>query len=63
MFITCVISLLPKDLLLSHDVASESVLKPCIKNDNIVCKLCFDVHKNVAFSKGETLTFLCKNCY
>ena len=43
--------------LLSYDVVSESVIKPCIKN---VVTLCVDVHKNIAFSNGEIMTFWCK---
>ena len=50
---------------LSYDVASESVIKPCIKTilhcwvkyANYLVTLCVDVHKNVAFSYGEILTF------
>ena len=53
---------------LLHDTASESVIKPCIKNDNplvdkyanYVVTLCVDVHKNVSFSNGEIVTFLGK---
>ena len=43
--------------------ASESVIKPCIKNDrlikyaNYVVTICVDIHKNVAFSNGEIVTF------
>ena len=46
---------------LSYDVASESVIKPCIKNDNplvnFVITLCVDVHEKVAFSDGKIVTF------
>ena len=47
---------------LLYDVASESVIKSCIKNDNplyanYLVTLCVDIHKNVAFSYGEILTF------
>ena len=49
---------------LSYDVASKSVIKLCIKNDNPlvdeICKLRRKVmssKKNVAFSKVEITTF------
>ena len=42
---------------LSYDVASESVIKPCIKYANYIVTLCGDVHENVAFSNGEIVKF------
>ena len=47
---------------LSYDVASESVIKPCIKNDNqlwikyanYVVTLCVDVHKTSRFIMAKS---------
>ena len=53
------------EIYLSYDAVSESVIKPCIKDDNpqwikyanYVVRLCVDLYKNVAFSNGEIVTF------
>ena len=51
---------------ISFDVASESVIKPCIQNKiihwwikyaNYVITLCVDIRKSVAFSKAEIAMF------